>query len=40
MREGRRRTQALFLALCDALMVLLAMQLAWWLRFDVNELAG
>jgi len=37
MREGRQRTQALFLALSDTLMVLLAMQLAWWLRFDVNN---
>ncbi|MCY3020376.1 MAG: sugar transferase [Planctomycetota bacterium] len=37
MREGRLRTQALILALCDALMVLLAMQVAWWLRFDVNN---
>ena len=37
MREGLLRTQALLLALCDALMVLLAMQLAWWLRFDANE---
>ena len=37
MREGRTRTQALLLALCDALMVLLAMQLAWWLRFDFND---
>lgn len=36
MREGRARTQALALAVCDALMVLLAMQLAWWLRFDLN----
>ena len=36
MREGLLRTQALLLALCDALMVMLAMQLAWWLRFDVN----
>jgi len=25
------------LALCDALMVLLAMQVAWWLRFDINN---
>jgi exopolysaccharide biosynthesis polyprenyl glycosylphosphotransferase len=37
MREGRTRTQALLLALCDTLMILLAMQLAWWMRFDVNE---
>lgn len=36
MREGRIRTQALALAVCDALMVLLAMQAAWWLRFDLN----
>jgi len=41
MHEGRIRTQALALALCDALMVLLAMQVAWWLRFDINNwLAG
>lgn len=37
MREGRLRTQALLLALSDALMVMLAMQLAWWLRFDLND---
>ncbi|HYG73932.1 MAG TPA: sugar transferase [Planctomycetota bacterium] len=37
MREGRQRTQALFLALSDTIMVLLAMQLAWWLRFDFNN---
>src|SRR5262245_40022251 len=37
MREGRQRTQALCLALCDTLMVVLAMQLAWWLRFDWND---
>ncbi|HEY3324037.1 MAG TPA: sugar transferase [Planctomycetota bacterium] len=37
MREGRKRTQALLLALSDTLMLLLAMQLAWWLRFDVND---
>jgi exopolysaccharide biosynthesis polyprenyl glycosylphosphotransferase len=36
MREGRLRTQAMTLALCDALMVCLAMWLAWWLRFDFN----
>ena len=35
MREGRLRTQSFLLALSDALMVVLAMQLAWWLRFDV-----
>jgi len=37
MREGRIRTQALLMALCDALMVVLAMQMAWWLRFDLND---
>jgi len=36
MREGRRQTQAVVLALWDAAMVLLAMHTAWWLRFDVN----
>ena len=36
MREGRLRTQSLLLALSDALMVIAAMQSAWWLRFDVN----
>src|SRR5688572_15744429 len=36
MREGRLRTQAMTLAVCDALMVCVAMQLAWWLRFDFN----
>jgi len=36
MREGRIRTQSLALALVDGLMVLLAMQVAWWLRFDLN----
>ncbi|HYF47980.1 MAG TPA: sugar transferase [Planctomycetota bacterium] len=36
MREGRVKTQALTLALVDGLMVLLAMQVAWWLRFDLN----
>ena len=36
MREGRIRTHAVFLATCDTLMVLLAMQIAWWLRFDFN----
>src|SRR5712675_769118 len=36
MREGHLRTQALALALCDALMVVLAMQIAWWVRFDLN----
>jgi exopolysaccharide biosynthesis polyprenyl glycosylphosphotransferase len=37
MREGRIRTHAAALALCDTLMVLLAMQIAWWLRFDINN---
>ena len=37
MREGRQRTQALSLALCDGLMLLLAMQASWWGRFDINE---
>lgn len=37
MREGRRRTQALTIAICDALMLLFAMQLTWWLRFDLND---
>ena len=37
MREGRQRTQALLLALIDTLMVMAAMQVAWWLRFDVND---
>jgi exopolysaccharide biosynthesis polyprenyl glycosylphosphotransferase len=37
MREGRLRTQAMVLALGDALMVLTAMQIAWWLRFDINN---
>jgi exopolysaccharide biosynthesis polyprenyl glycosylphosphotransferase len=37
MREGRARTHAFFLALLDGLMVLFAMQLAWWLRFDINN---
>jgi exopolysaccharide biosynthesis polyprenyl glycosylphosphotransferase len=37
MREGRLRTQAALMAVGDALMVLLAMQIAWWLRFDVNN---
>jgi len=37
MREGRARTHALFVALIDGAMVLLAMQLAWWLRFDLNN---
>ncbi|HLX61886.1 MAG TPA: sugar transferase [Planctomycetota bacterium] len=36
MREGRLRTQALALAVCDAFMVVLAMQIAWWVRFDFN----
>ena len=36
MREGRIRTQAFTLAVVDGLMVLLAMQAAWWLRFDLN----
>jgi exopolysaccharide biosynthesis polyprenyl glycosylphosphotransferase len=40
MREGRIRTQAVSLALCDTMMVLLAMQIAWWLRFDVNAWLG
>jgi FlaA1/EpsC-like NDP-sugar epimerase len=40
MREGRIRTQAIGLALCDTVMVLLAMQIAWWLRFDVNAWLG
>jgi exopolysaccharide biosynthesis polyprenyl glycosylphosphotransferase len=39
MREGRLRTQALALALVDALMVVLAMQIAWWVRFDLNQWA-
>jgi exopolysaccharide biosynthesis polyprenyl glycosylphosphotransferase len=37
MREGRVRTHALVMAASDALMVLLAMQIAWWLRFDINN---
>ena len=40
MREGRLRTQSFLLALCDAIMVIAAMQSAWWLRFDVNEWLG
>ncbi len=40
MREGRLRTQSFFLALSDALMVVAAMQSAWWLRFDVNAWLG
>jgi exopolysaccharide biosynthesis polyprenyl glycosylphosphotransferase len=36
LREGRQKTQAATLALMDGLMVLLALQLAWWLRFDLN----
>ena len=31
------RTQAVSLALCDALMVVCAMQASWWMRFDVNN---
>jgi len=37
MSDGRARTHAFFLALIDGLMVLLSMQVAWWLRFDLNN---
>ncbi len=37
MREGRVRTHALVMATSDALMVLLSMQAAWSLRFDLNN---
>ena len=40
MREGRLRTQSFMLAVCDALMVVAAMQGAWWLRFDLNAWLG
>ncbi len=36
MREGRLRTHSFLLALCDALMIVLAMFAAWWLRFVAN----